>query len=60
VFILGVWSRPEELQMPREEMGSALARDCRDETNATWSHELLQHNANELARLREHVRPILY
>jgi hypothetical protein len=48
------------LQMPREEMGSALARDCRDETNATWSHELLQHNANELARLREHVRPILF
>jgi hypothetical protein len=60
VFILGVWSKPEDLQMPREEMGSALARDCREGTDVAWSHELLQHNASELARLRERVRPILF
>jgi hypothetical protein len=60
VFILGVWSEPQDLQAPLEEIGSAMARDCRDETDATWSHELLQHNTNELARLRERVRPILF
>jgi predicted ATPase len=26
----------------------------------TWGHELLRHNAGELARLREHVPPILF
>jgi hypothetical protein len=60
VFILGVWSKPEDLRMRLEEIGSAMARDCRDFTDATWSHELLQHNANELARLRERVRAILF
>jgi hypothetical protein len=60
VFILGVWSKPEDLPAQPEEIGSAMARDCRDETDATWNHELLRHNASELARLREHVRPILF
>jgi hypothetical protein len=60
VFILGVWSNPQDLQAPLEEIGSALARDCRDETNTTWGHELIRHNAGELARLRERVRPILF
>jgi hypothetical protein len=63
VFVLGVWSEPEKLKPdlgPLETIGSALARDCRNETNATWDHELLRHNAAELARLRESVRPILF
>jgi hypothetical protein len=37
-----------------------MARDCREETEETWGHELLRHNAGELARLREQVRPILF
>lgn len=60
VFILGVWSKPEALSESREAIGQKLAKDCRDETDATWGQALLQHNASELDRLREHVRPILF
>ena len=63
VFILGTWTEPEELRRDLggyEAIGSALARDCREGTDTTWGHELLRHNAIELARLREHVRPILF
>lgn len=61
VFIVGVWSEPEDLKIGSyEAVGSALARDCRDETDTTWSHPLLQNNATELSRLRRVVRPILF
>lgn len=65
VFVLGTWSNPEALKaamgrVPYEIIGSALAKDCRDETDTTWNHDLLQHNASEVVRLREHVRPILF
>ena len=63
VFILGAWSEPEALRQdvgPYETIGSAMAKDCREETDATWGHDLLRHNAGELDRLREHVRPILF
>jgi hypothetical protein len=64
VFILGAWSEPEELKRvglgSYETIGSAMARDCRERTNTIWEHELLRHNAGELARLRERVRPFLF
>lgn len=62
VFVLGVWSEPEDLRVlgSPEAIGSAIARDCREETDTTWNHDLLRHNTSELARLREHVRPILF
>lgn len=64
VFIVGSFSEPEALKSAGlgsyEKIGRALARDCREETDTTWGHELLRHNAGELARLREHVRPILF
>jgi len=63
VFILGVWSEPEDLKKTLdsyEAIGSAMARDCREQTDTTWDHDLLRHNAGELARLRERVRPILF
>ncbi len=63
VFILGVLSKPEDLKGylgPYEKIGLAMAKDCREETNTTWGHDLLRHNASELGRLREHVRPILF
>jgi hypothetical protein len=45
VFILGAWSEPEDLKSAGlgtyEIIGSALARDCREETDVAWSHELL-------------------
>jgi hypothetical protein len=64
VFVLGAWSDPETLKRADfgdyETIGRAMARDCREGTDTTWGHNLLRHNASELARLREHVRPILF
>lgn len=63
VFVLGALHEPEELRSAigsYETIGLAMAEDCRKETVATWGHELLRHNASELDRLREHVRPILF
>ena len=63
VFVLGALTNPEDLKAnfheSYEDIGLAMARDCHEGTNTTWGHGLLQHNANELDRLREHVRPIL-
>ena len=63
VFVLGAKSAPEDLKATLgsyETIGKALADDCRNDTYTTWADNLLQHNASELARLREHVRPILF
>ena len=64
VFVLGPLTEPEHLKKAGlgnyEAIGSAMANDCRDDTDTTWRHQLLQHNATELNRLREHVRPILF
>lgn len=63
VFILGVLTEPEQLKPDLgsyEQIGSALASDCRDGTNQTWGHHLLQHNASEIDRLRASVQPILF
>ena len=63
VFVLGAWSEPEELRRALgsyESIGLALAKDCRDNTNDTWAHDLLKHNTAELERLRRQVRPILF
>jgi len=63
VFVLGSKTKPEDLRPTLgsyETIGKALANDCRNDTYTTWAESLLQHNAGELARLREHVRPILF
>ena len=63
VFVLGVWTEPQDLPTilgSKEDIGRALAKDCRQETDTTWGHELLRHNESELGRLRQHVRPILF
>jgi hypothetical protein len=63
VFVLGAWSEPEKLRQALgsyESIGLKMAEDCRDDTNETWAHNLLRHNAGELDRLRKHVRPILF
>jgi hypothetical protein len=63
VFILGVWTEPEKLKADLgayEGIGSRMAQECRDEVDGIWDHPLLRHNGAELARLREHVRPILF
>jgi len=65
VFILGSRTNPEALKIALglgfcEPIGSALAKDCRDDSYTSWAHDLLRHNAVELDRLRDHVRPILF
>jgi len=63
VFVLGTLTEPEALKPDLgsyEEIGSKLAADCREEADVAWDHPLLQHNAGEIARLREEVRPILF
>lgn len=70
VFILGFLTQPEDLKKAKdlkkanldsyEKIGFALAKACREGNDNTWDHDLLKHNKNELDRLREHVRPILF
>lgn len=64
VFVLGALTEPEDLTRANlgsyETIGKTLAGECRENTYATWRHPLLRHNASELDRLREHVRPILF
>ena len=63
VFVLGASSEPEDLRQhlgPYEDIGLALAKDCRENTEEMWGHPLLCHNANELERLRKYVRPFLF
>lgn len=63
VFVLGAWTEPEELRQnlgSYETIGRAMAEDCRNNTEKTWTHRLLSHNASELDRLRTHVRPVLF
>lgn len=63
VFVLGALSEPEALRQAGlgsyEDIGRALAEDCRTGADATWGHNLLQHNEGELRRLRRHILPIL-
>ena len=64
VFVLGVLTEPEKLKSAGlgtyEIIGREIATKCRENADAIWSHELLRHNAGEVARLRQHVRPILF
>lgn len=63
VFVLGALNEPEDIRRalgPYETVGLAMAQDCHEGTDSTWGHALLRHNASELERLRNSVRPILF
>ena len=64
VFVLGVWSNPEDLKRSLsatfEQIGTRLAQECRDGTGDTWEHDLLRHNSDELYRLRIKVMPMVF
>ena len=64
VFVLGALTKPEGLKQAGlgsyEEIGLAMARDCREGTDTVWGHDLLRHNASELDRLSRCVLPILF
>ena len=64
VFVLGVWTNPEELKATLgvgsfEAIGEALANACVRDESGLWEHELLSHNHQELDRMRRRVRPFL-
>jgi hypothetical protein len=63
VFVLGVWSSPEELRNDQritfEEIGRKLREDCPTGPGGIWSHELLKHNAEELDRMSKRLGSIL-
>ena len=63
VFILGAWTEPERLRETLgsyETIGRSIATGCRDGNDSIWNHDLLRHNAGEMARLRLRVMPILF
>jgi hypothetical protein len=64
VFILGVKSEPEALKraVPGgfDKIGSRLAIECREGRREIWAHDLLETNANELARLQQSVFEFLF
>ncbi len=63
VFVLGVFSEPEELKKKLgsfETIGKALGKDCAENTTTAWDHALLKHNSDELARLMPIIKPILF
>ena len=63
VFVLGCLTQPEALKAvlgSYETIGLGLAADCRNDTDKIWANKLLLHNADEVRRLREQVRPILF
>jgi|HubBroStandDraft_1064217.scaffolds.fasta_scaffold16614_4 hypothetical protein len=55
VFILGVRTEPEALKQAMnkslEDIGTAMAEECRTKSYTVWSSHLLSHNANELSRI---------
>ena len=65
VFVLGSKTNPEALKRAfqassLEDIGSGMAKDCRDGTDVVWSHDLLIHNKDELERLRQRVGSWLF
>jgi hypothetical protein len=64
VFVIGVWSEPEELSgesgVSLEQIGLKLAEECRDGSRSLWSHRLLQHNAAEVDRMIGILKPFLF
>ena len=64
VFVMGVWSEPEELKKaglgPLEKLGTQLACECENDTRETWNHALLRHNNFELERMALKIRTFLF
>jgi hypothetical protein len=64
VFVIGSKGTPEslkrELGMTLERIGTALAEDCLEKDFEVWHHAHLMHNSDELQRLVDIVKPILF
>ena len=64
VFVLGVWSEPENLRTLSnrsfESIGKTLAQECQDNALSFWNHALLRHNTGEIERTGKRIRLILF
>jgi hypothetical protein len=64
VFLLGIAVEPEDFKRETgqtfEQIGLALAEECRTGTWELWNHAMLRHNTPERERLAAAVRPILF
>jgi len=64
VFIMGSLTTPEKLAatlgMSREQIGEAIANECRDRRCEIWSNALLAHNLPEWRRMQDSVCPALW
>jgi hypothetical protein len=64
VFVVGTMTEPEKLKRAENasyaEIGQRIAADCLNGTETMWGHRLLRHNEEEVKRLRQHIRPILF
>jgi hypothetical protein len=64
VYVLGALTEAETLKRAVGKkfgpLGSALALECRGETQTLWNCAQLQHNQPELARLMRQVRSFLF
>jgi hypothetical protein len=64
VFVLGVWSNPEELKKALgkslESIGESLSENCSENIDVLWSHDLLKHNKAELERMSGSVKSFLF
>lgn len=64
VYVLGPISEPEKLRNASgkkfEAIGATLAKDCTENRQDFWMHDLLKHNKPELDRLIQDVKPFLF
>lgn len=64
VFVLGTNPEPEKLKSNisggYEAIGQQLAKDCFEQTNTIWNHDMLKHNHIELTRMKAIVNPFLF
>lgn len=65
VFILGARKEPQDIRhalpsLSFEDIGQALAEDCRTNTRTLWGHDELACNTGELDRLNAAVKPWLF
>jgi hypothetical protein len=62
--VLGVLSEPKQLKSNVrggfQAIGLRLADDCDADTDVTWGHPLLRHNAAELERMKSKVKGFLF
>lgn len=64
VFVIGLLTQPEDLYsagLPtKEKLGDALANECFQSCHELWNHELLAHNTNEVKRMGDKLRDIIF